>query len=180
MKRKGRESAGTTLFKEMMREQKDTQKRVLQLLESDVTANQVTSNVSSVISVITRMVNQGMMQKYVDLWCFGMNVLENVVKRDFFLNFPEDDGRLAWLQDGDLEQRIPPYRVSFSCWDDVDKLTFLCCVRWVDSGIFNQIRAYEFAKVCGCGCFWWLGVLRLYISILFHIGIHEGGNGWVA
>ncbi|GJY14780.1 hypothetical protein Tco_0385202 [Tanacetum coccineum] len=73
-------------------EQKDTQQRALKLLELDATVNQVgTSNVSSVISVITRMVNQGLMEKYDDLWCFKLNVLEDVVKRNFFLNFPEDE-----------------------------------------------------------------------------------------
>ncbi|PWA48952.1 myb/SANT-like domain-containing protein [Artemisia annua] len=92
MKRKWRESAGSALFKELMREQKDTQQSALQLLESFSIVNQVgTSNVSSIFSVITRLVNQGLMEKYDDLWCFGMNVLKDIVKRDFFLNFPEDE-----------------------------------------------------------------------------------------
>ncbi|GJX25479.1 hypothetical protein Tco_0231775 [Tanacetum coccineum] len=86
------ESAGTILFKDIIGEQKDTQQRALKLLELDDTVNQVgTSNVSSAISVITRMVNQGLMEKYDDLWYFEMNVLEDVVKRNFFLNFPEDE-----------------------------------------------------------------------------------------
>ncbi|PWA93831.1 myb/SANT-like domain-containing protein [Artemisia annua] len=48
------------------------------------------TNVESVISVVNRMVEQKPIAEYDDLWCFGMNVLEDRVKREFFLNFPVD------------------------------------------------------------------------------------------
>ena len=98
MKRSGRESAGTALFKKLMSEQNATQQRALQLLESDTTNEVSKTNVDSVITVMNRMVEQKLLAEYGDLWCFGMTVLEDPVKREFFLNFPADAGRVAWLQ----------------------------------------------------------------------------------
>ena len=98
MKRSGRESAGTALFKKLMSEQNDTQQRSRQLLESDTTNEVSKTNVDSVITVMNRMVEQKLLPEYGDLWCFGMTVLKDPVKREFFLNFPADAGRVAWLQ----------------------------------------------------------------------------------
>ncbi|PWA76476.1 myb/SANT-like domain-containing protein [Artemisia annua] len=98
MKRCGRESAGIALFKKIMSEQNATQQRALQLLELDTTNEVSKTNVDSVITVMNRMVEQKLLPEYGDLWCFGMTVLEDPVKREFFLNFPADAGRVAWLQ----------------------------------------------------------------------------------
>ncbi|PWA42784.1 myb/SANT-like domain-containing protein [Artemisia annua] len=98
MKRSGRESAGTAMFKKIMTEQNATQQRALQLLELDTTNEVSKTNVDSVITVMNRMVEQKLLPEYGDLWCFGMTVLEDPVKREFFLNFPADAGRVAWLQ----------------------------------------------------------------------------------
>nr|GEY57805.1 hypothetical protein [Tanacetum cinerariifolium] len=75
IKRTGRESVGTSMFKEFMSEQNATHKRALELLLLDShTKDQV---------------------EYDDLRCFRMNVLKDPMKREFFLNFPANAGRVA-------------------------------------------------------------------------------------
>lgn len=100
MKSKGRESSRTTMFKELVTQQNDTQQRILKILEYDVSSvNQVSNfNVSAAISVVNRMVDKGLMTKGNDLWCFAMSLFEDGVKRELFLNMPDDDGRLVWLK----------------------------------------------------------------------------------
>ncbi|PWA67415.1 hypothetical protein CTI12_AA318620 [Artemisia annua] len=53
---------------------------------------------SAVITVMNRMVEQKLLPEYGDLWCFGMTVLEDPVKREFFLNFPADAGEV-WMNE---------------------------------------------------------------------------------
>ncbi|GKC27837.1 hypothetical protein Tco_1035131, partial [Tanacetum coccineum] len=99
MKRLGRESASTLMFKEFMSEQNATHKHDLQLLLDSDTKDQVgKTNIDSVISVMNRMVKEKLIEECDDLWCFGMIVLEDPMKREFFLNFPVDACRVAWLR----------------------------------------------------------------------------------
>nr|GEV13383.1 hypothetical protein [Tanacetum cinerariifolium] len=94
MKCTGRESADTSMFREFMSEQNATQKRALELLLESDTKDQVgKTNIDSVISVMNRMVEDKLIAEYDDLWCFVMTVLEDLVKREFFLNFPANAGR---------------------------------------------------------------------------------------
>ncbi|GJZ52005.1 Myb/SANT-like domain-containing protein [Tanacetum coccineum] len=82
MKRTMRESAGTSMFREFMSEQNATQKRALELLLDSDTKDQVgKTNIESVISVMNRMVGEKLIAEYDDLWCFGMTVLDDPVKR---------------------------------------------------------------------------------------------------
>ncbi|GKD78460.1 ALP1-like protein isoform X1, partial [Tanacetum coccineum] len=68
------------------------------LLDSDTKDQVGKTNIESVISVMNRMVQEKLIAEYDDLWCFGMTVLEDHVKREFFLNLPADAGRVAWLK----------------------------------------------------------------------------------
>ncbi|GKG24739.1 hypothetical protein Tco_0395367 [Tanacetum coccineum] len=100
MKRKGRESKGSALLNHLIAQQNATQLRALKILESDASCvNQVgIANISEVMSVINSMVNEGLMTKGDKLWCFAMTLFEDVVKRELFLNMPDNDGRKAWLK----------------------------------------------------------------------------------
>lgn len=100
MKRKVRESSGSAKFKELITQQNETQQRVLEILESDATSlNQVNKfSISAAISVIDRMVHDGLIMKGSDLWCFAMTLIEDAVKREIFLGLSDDDGRLTWLK----------------------------------------------------------------------------------
>ncbi|KAI3722451.1 hypothetical protein L2E82_33489 [Cichorium intybus] len=99
MKRKKRESAGVAMFKDFITQQNVTQKRTLELLESDASpVNQSRDfSISEAVSLINRMVDDGIMTKGSDLWCFAMTLFEYAVKRELFLSLPDDVGRLAWL-----------------------------------------------------------------------------------
>nr|GEV35801.1 hypothetical protein [Tanacetum cinerariifolium] len=94
MKRTRREPACTSMFRKFMSEQNATRKHALELLLELDTKDQVgKTNIDSVISVMNRMVEDKLIAEYDDLWCFGMTVLEDPVKREFFLNFSTDAGR---------------------------------------------------------------------------------------
>ncbi|KAI3502809.1 hypothetical protein L1887_31139 [Cichorium endivia] len=94
-----RESAGAAMFKNFITQQSVTQKRALELLESDASpVNQSRDfSISEVVGLINRMVDDGIMTKGSDLWCFAMTLFEDAVKRELFLSLPDDASRLAWL-----------------------------------------------------------------------------------
>ncbi|GKE63181.1 putative nuclease HARBI1 [Tanacetum coccineum] len=103
MKRTMRESASTLMFKEFMSEQNATHKHDLQLLLDSDTKDQVgKTNIDSVISVMNRMVKEKLIEECDDLWCFGMIVLEDPMKREFFLNFPVDACMMNKILNGNL------------------------------------------------------------------------------
>ncbi|KAI3687204.1 hypothetical protein L1987_80898 [Smallanthus sonchifolius] len=56
------------------------------------------SSISASISVINRMVDEGLMVSCSELWCFAVSLCEDDVKRVIFLTLPDDVGRLAWLR----------------------------------------------------------------------------------
>nr|XP_043622001.1 uncharacterized protein LOC122593636 [Erigeron canadensis] len=91
-----RESGG----KEFMTQQNATQQRVSDIVESDTSSiNQVGNySIKSAIGVINRMVDEGLMTTGSELWCFGISLFEDAIKRELFLSLPDDAGRLAWLQ----------------------------------------------------------------------------------
>lgn len=99
MKRRKRESAGVAMFKEFITQQKTTQQRTLELLESDAsTVNQCNDySIGAAVCLINKMVDDGIITKGSELWCFAMSLFEDAVKRELFLSLPDDAGRLAWL-----------------------------------------------------------------------------------
>nr|GEV56910.1 myb/SANT-like domain-containing protein [Tanacetum cinerariifolium] len=84
----------------MSTQQDATQQRVLKRMGSDSSTVNHAGNysISGAISVINRMVDEGLMTTCSELWCFAISLFEDAVKRELFLSLPDDAGRLAWLQ----------------------------------------------------------------------------------
>ena len=100
MKRKGRESAGSKLFKEFIAKQEEKQDRVIKILESDVSG--VTKDdpysVARCMVVIHGMVDGALMTNDSPLLYLAMDLIEDAVKREVFMNMRDDSARLKWLQ----------------------------------------------------------------------------------
>nr|GEY21987.1 hypothetical protein [Tanacetum cinerariifolium] len=92
MKRKGIESKGSALLRDLITQQNAAQQCSLKILELDASCiNQIdNASVNEVMTMINRMVNDGLMIKGDKLWCFTMILFENVMKREFFLNMLDD------------------------------------------------------------------------------------------
>ncbi|KAJ8437650.1 hypothetical protein Cgig2_028588 [Carnegiea gigantea] len=56
------------------------------------------STIAMAIQIINRMVDNQILEKGSDFWCYANHVLEDAVKREIFLNIDDDDSRLKWLQ----------------------------------------------------------------------------------
>ena len=54
--------------------------------------------VAMAMQIINRMVENQILEKGSDFWCYAIHVLEDAVKREIFLNMDDDDSRLKWLQ----------------------------------------------------------------------------------
>ncbi|KAL8244588.1 hypothetical protein R6Q59_010846 [Mikania micrantha] len=92
------ETERTRMLEELMTHQNATQQRALKVTKAP-SVNQVgNSSISASISVINRMVEDGLMTSCSELWCFAVNLFEDNVKRELFMSLPDDVGRLAWLQ----------------------------------------------------------------------------------
>ncbi|KAL8216421.1 hypothetical protein R6Q57_023258 [Mikania cordata] len=92
------ETERTRMLEELMTHQNATQQRAFKVTKAP-SVNQVgNSSISASISVINRMVEDGLMTSCSELWCFAVNLFEDNVKRELFMSLPDDVGRLAWLQ----------------------------------------------------------------------------------
>jgi len=56
------------------------------------------STVAMAMQIINRMVENQILEKCSNFWCYAIHVLEDAVKREIFLNMDDDDSRLKWLQ----------------------------------------------------------------------------------
>lgn len=56
------------------------------------------STIAMAMQIINRMVDNNILEKGSDFWCYATHVLEDAVKREIFLNMDDDDIRLKWLQ----------------------------------------------------------------------------------
>ncbi|KAJ8433056.1 hypothetical protein Cgig2_020623 [Carnegiea gigantea] len=56
------------------------------------------STIAMSMQIINRMVDNQILEKGSDFWCYATHVLEDAVKREIFLNMDDDDSRLKWLQ----------------------------------------------------------------------------------
>ncbi|KAI3780277.1 hypothetical protein L2E82_10251 [Cichorium intybus] len=92
MKHRKRESAGVTMFKEFITQQNTTQQCTLELLDSDAsTVNQSNDfSISAAVCLINKMVDDGILTKGSELWCFAMTLFKDVVKRELFLSLPDE------------------------------------------------------------------------------------------
>ena len=55
------------------------------------------STIAMSMQIINRMVDNQILEKGSDFWCYATHVLEDAVKREIFLNMDDDDSRLKWL-----------------------------------------------------------------------------------
>ena len=56
------------------------------------------STIAMAMQIINRMVDNNILEKGSDFWCYAAHVLEDAAKREIFLNMDDDDSRLKWLQ----------------------------------------------------------------------------------
>ncbi|KAJ0901207.1 hypothetical protein HanPSC8_Chr08g0322661 [Helianthus annuus] len=100
MKRKGRESLGASILKEHLTQSNMNQQRALEILESDSSklSQSTKFSIEAAMGLLSRMVDAGLMREDEELWLFAMDLFEDPVKREMFINVPHDHGRLAWLQ----------------------------------------------------------------------------------
>nr|GMD42757.1 Myb/SANT-like DNA-binding domain protein [Ipomoea batatas] len=101
MKRKRRQSGGAAQLSSQLDSLISNSNRALDVLIGDSTVNtQSTTTVSlaAAISVINRMVTDGIMEKGGDLWCFSLSFLKDDLNREIFFNIDDDFSRKAWLK----------------------------------------------------------------------------------
>nr|GMD23971.1 Myb/SANT-like DNA-binding domain protein [Ipomoea batatas] len=101
MKRKRRQSGGAAQLSSQLDSLISNSNRALDVLIGDSTVNtQSTTTVSlaAAISVINRMVTDGIMEKGGDLWCFSLSFLKDDLNREIFSNIDDDFSRKAWLK----------------------------------------------------------------------------------
>nr|XP_043625977.1 small glutamine-rich tetratricopeptide repeat-containing protein 2-like [Erigeron canadensis] len=63
------------------------------------------SSVKAALSVLKRMVDDGLIVKASDLWCVATDLFEDAVKREMFICMPDDEGRIAWLKHNITKQK---------------------------------------------------------------------------
>ncbi|GJS91146.1 Myb/SANT-like domain-containing protein [Tanacetum coccineum] len=100
MKRKGRNSGGTKLFQGYMAKQEEKQERIIKILESDAfgASKDDPYSVSRCMIVINGMVDDALMTDDSPLFYLAMDLFEDAVKRELFMNMRNDSARLKWLQ----------------------------------------------------------------------------------
>ncbi|XP_035845391.1 uncharacterized protein LOC118491602 [Helianthus annuus] len=100
VKRKGRESLGASILKEHLTQSSLNQQRALEILESDSSklSQSTKFSIEAAMGLLSRMLDAGLMREDEELWLFAMDLFEDPVKREMFINMPHDHGRLAWLQ----------------------------------------------------------------------------------
>ncbi|PWA95289.1 myb/SANT-like domain-containing protein [Artemisia annua] len=100
MKRTGRDSTGSRMFKEFMVKQNEKQDRLIEILQSDASGVNKDDpySASRCMSVLNGMIDGGMMEDDSPLYYLAMDLFKDAVTRELFLNMRSDDSRLKWLQ----------------------------------------------------------------------------------
>ncbi|XP_076908587.1 uncharacterized protein LOC143565518 [Bidens hawaiensis] len=100
MKRKGRDSLGASILKDHLTQSNMNQQCALEILESDSSKLSQTTkfSIEGAVGVLNQMVDAGLMREDEDLWFFAIDLFEDPVKREMFINVRHDHSRLAWLQ----------------------------------------------------------------------------------
>ncbi|KAI3499594.1 hypothetical protein L1887_35397 [Cichorium endivia] len=63
----------------------------------DVIIDDENPTTGAAVSLINKMVDDGIIIKGSELWCFEMTLFEDAMKRELFLSLPNDARSLAWL-----------------------------------------------------------------------------------
>ncbi|XP_058767542.1 L10-interacting MYB domain-containing protein-like [Vicia villosa] len=74
--------------------------KALEIMQfDDDTSKQVngSSTIATAMSIINRMVMEGVLEKGSELWCFAACLVENETRREIFLNMEDDESRKIWL-----------------------------------------------------------------------------------
>nr|GMD88212.1 Myb/SANT-like DNA-binding domain protein [Ipomoea batatas] len=101
MKRKRRQSGGAAQLSSHLDSLISNSNRALDVLIGDNTVNTqstTTLSLAIAISVINRMVTDGIMEKGGDLWCFSRSLLKDDLNREIFFNIDDDFSRKTWLK----------------------------------------------------------------------------------
>ena len=100
MKRTGRDSTGSRMFKEFMVKQNEKQDRLIEILQSDASFVNKEDPYSATrcMSVLNGMIDGGMMEDDSPLYYLAMDLFKDAVTRELFLNMRSDDSRQKWLQ----------------------------------------------------------------------------------
>ncbi|KAD4385028.1 hypothetical protein E3N88_25196 [Mikania micrantha] len=123
---------------QMKRKTTPTQQRPFKMTNANV--NDVGDfSISASISVINRMVEEGLMASCSELWCFAVSLCEDDVKREIFLSLPGNVGRLAWLQ----------YKQTLATMVAVDSSNHIL-YRQVEREIDGWRTVYEDGDKWGC------------------------------
>ncbi|KAK7250694.1 hypothetical protein RIF29_33285 [Crotalaria pallida] len=99
MKRKKRQSMGSTMLARHLESMVEMCGRATQALDSDsniVNNTPITENNAAMgMTVLNHMDG---LEKGSDLWCYAVDLLEDARRTDLFLNMEDDATRLAWLK----------------------------------------------------------------------------------
>ena len=100
MKRKKRQSTGSTMLSCSLNTLVSNSNEALQLLKSESSVSSqpsASSSISGAMSIINHMVNDGALQKGSELWCFAFALIADEAKREIFVQMEDDDCRKTWL-----------------------------------------------------------------------------------
>ncbi|XP_022019549.1 uncharacterized protein LOC110919584 [Helianthus annuus] len=94
MKRKGRESLGASILKEHLTQSSMNQQRALEILESNSSklSQSTKFSIEAAMGLLSRMVDAGLIREDKELWLFAMDLFEDSVKREMFINVSHDHG----------------------------------------------------------------------------------------
>ncbi|KAL2931234.1 Signal recognition particle 54 kDa protein chloroplastic [Bienertia sinuspersici] len=93
IKRTKRQSAGSAMLAKGIGEMAECVKLI-----SQSNASNISSTIPEAIQIIGRMVDNHILMKHDNLWCFTTTLIEDANKREIFLNMEDGNSRLAWLQ----------------------------------------------------------------------------------
>ncbi|PWA56527.1 myb/SANT-like domain-containing protein [Artemisia annua] len=98
MKRKGRDSAGSRMFKEFMVKQGERLDRLIEILESDAYGVNKDDpySASSCMSVINGMIDGGMMPDDSPLCYLAMDLFEDAVQRKLFMTMRSERNQFGY------------------------------------------------------------------------------------
>ncbi|KAL2933663.1 L10-interacting MYB domain-containing protein, partial [Bienertia sinuspersici] len=92
IKRTKRQSAGSAMMGKSISEMAECIKSMSQSSSTNV------STISRALQIISHMVDNFLLEKQGEMWCFANTVIEDATKREIFIKMDDDENRLAWLQ----------------------------------------------------------------------------------
>ncbi|CAH9097689.1 unnamed protein product [Cuscuta epithymum] len=97
-KRKLRQSMGSVKLSENLERGNTCLQAIERLLTKKEKVVDDCVSVGDVMEIMTRMADNGGLVRSGDLWFHSICILENPTRRQFFINFKDDDERINWLK----------------------------------------------------------------------------------